>query len=218
MLGVGNVGEELAPYKESDTFLTRNAGFTWEEVHKDAHMWEFGDSGSVLVIVNDEEPTDHVQFSINEGLTWREFNFGIKIRVTSLTTVPADNSRKFLLIGYEPRGIDKSVVVYLDFSALTKKQCRQFFHRFLLSLIALPQGKLNKNDPSHDDFELWSPSENREEQCLFGAQVSDACKKTKPTDINLDLLLSTAKGCKLLRWRSGKTRRKHPEELYLQPC
>jgi len=28
------------------------------------------------------------------------------------------------------------------------------------------------DDPSHDDFELWSPSEDREEQCLFGAQVS----------------------------------------------
>ena len=39
ILGVGNVGESLAPYKDSDTFLTRNVSFTWEEVHKDAHMW-----------------------------------------------------------------------------------------------------------------------------------------------------------------------------------
>lgn len=123
MLAVGNVGETLAPYKESDTFLTRNAGFTWEEVHKDAHMWEFGDSGSILVIVNDEEPTDHVQFTTDEGLHWREYNFGIRLRVTSLTTVPADNSRRFMLIGYEPRASDRSVVVYLDFAALTKKQC-----------------------------------------------------------------------------------------------
>lgn len=123
MLAVGNVGEELAPYKESDTFLTRNAGFTWEEVHKDAHMWEFGDSGSILVIVNDEEPTDHVQFTTDEGLHWREYNFGIRMRVTSLTTVPADNSRKFLLMGYEPRSPDRSITVHLDFSSLTRKQC-----------------------------------------------------------------------------------------------
>jgi hypothetical protein len=154
MLAVGSVGEELAPYKDSDTFLTRNAGFTWEEVHKDAHMWEFGDSGSILVIVNDEEPTDHVQFTTDEGLHWREYNFGFKMRVTSLTTVPADNSRKFMLIGYKPRSPDTSVVVHLDFSSLTKKQC-----------------KLNLEDPNHDDFELWSPSEERQEQCLFGAQV-----------------------------------------------
>lgn len=123
MLAVGNVGESLAPYKESDTFLTRNAGFTWEEVHKDAHMWEFGDSGSIIVIVNDEEPTDHVQYTTDEGKTWREYNFGIRLRVLSLNTVPADNSRKFMLVGYEPREISRSVVVYLDFSSLTKKQC-----------------------------------------------------------------------------------------------
>lgn len=123
MLAVGNVGESLAPYKESDTFLTRNAGFTWEEVHKDAHMWEFGDSGSILVIVNDEEPTDHVQFTTDEGLTWREYNFGTRLRVVSLNTVPSDNSRKFLLIGYQPRDMSRSVAIYLDFSALTHRKC-----------------------------------------------------------------------------------------------
>lgn len=127
MLGVGNVGETLAPYTDSDTYLTRDAGFTWEEIHKDAHMWEFGDSGAVIVIVNDEEPTDHVQYSIDEGKTWREYNFGIRLRITSLYTVPADNSRKFLLVGYEPRDTDKSVAVHLDFSSLTHRQCEWLF-------------------------------------------------------------------------------------------
>ena len=28
------------------------------------------------------------------------------------------------------------------------------------------------DDPGHDDFELWSPSEERSERCLFGRQVS----------------------------------------------
>lgn len=32
-------------------------------------------------------------------------------------------------------------------------------------------GKLDLQDPSHDDFELWSPSEEREEQCLFGTRT-----------------------------------------------
>ena len=100
-MAVGNVGETLKPYKESDTFLSRDAGFTWEEVHKDAHMWEFGDSGSILVIVNDEGPTDHVLYSTDEGLTWLEYRFSDeKIRVMSLVTVPEDNSRSvnFLIL------------------------------------------------------------------------------------------------------------------------
>ena len=50
LMAVGNVGEYLEAYDQSDTFLSRDAGFTWEEVHKDAHLWEFGDSGSILIM------------------------------------------------------------------------------------------------------------------------------------------------------------------------
>lgn len=36
----------------------------------------------------------------------------------------------------------------------------------------LDTGVLDTEDPNHDDFELWSPSEGRSEACLFGRQVS----------------------------------------------
>jgi Sortilin, neurotensin receptor 3, len=48
-MAVGSVGKQLAPYMESDTFFSHDAGFTWEEVNKDAHLWKFSDSGSILV-------------------------------------------------------------------------------------------------------------------------------------------------------------------------
>ncbi|KAF9457576.1 Oligoxyloglucan reducing end-specific cellobiohydrolase [Collybia nuda] len=154
IMAVGNVGESLAPYTDSDTFLSRDGGFTWQEVHKDAHLWEFGDSGSVLVMANDEEPTDHVLFSTNEGLNWREYKFtNEKIRIRFIVTVPSDTSRRFILMGNHPR-TRASVAVHVDFSALTSKQC-----------------VLSVEDPGHDDFELWSPSEEREELCLFGRQT-----------------------------------------------
>jgi hypothetical protein len=124
IMAVGNIGETLAPYQESDTFLSRDAGFTWEEVHKDAHLWEFGDSGSILVMANDEEPTDHVLFSTNEGLDWREYKFtDEKIRVRTIVTVPADNSRRFILMGNPPSS-SSSVAVHIDFSALTHMPCK----------------------------------------------------------------------------------------------
>ena len=134
-MAVGNVGETLAPYKESDTFLSRDAGFTWEEVHKDAHLWEFGDSGSILVMANDEEPTDHVLFSTNEGLDWREYKFtNEKIRVKTIVTVPSDTSRRFILMGNHLSS-SSSVAVHIDFSSLTLTRCksriRDMSHRFL---------------------------------------------------------------------------------------
>ncbi len=123
-MAVGNVGDSLAPYTESDTFLSRDAGFTWEEVHKDAHLWEFGDSGSILIMANDEEATDHVLFSIDEGLKWREYRFSNeKMRVKAIVTVPEDTSRKFILLGYYPRAPQQSIAVHLDLSSLTRRLC-----------------------------------------------------------------------------------------------
>lgn len=46
----GYVGENLASYVESDMFLTRDAVFTWEEAHKDAHLWEFGTCDSSVPV------------------------------------------------------------------------------------------------------------------------------------------------------------------------
>jgi len=154
---VGSVGTELAPYTESDTFLTRDGGFTWEEVHKDAHLFEFGDSGSVLVMANDEGPTDHVIYSLDEGLTWQEYHFAAssdpKMRVKQIITVPKDTSRKFILFG-QIVGQAQATAIHLDFSAITSRQCI-----------------LDPDNPQRDDFELWSPSEEREERCLFGRQT-----------------------------------------------
>lgn len=124
MLAVGNVGEELAAYTESDIFLTRDGGFTWEEVHKDAHMWEFGDSGSIIVLVNDEQATDHVVYSLDEGLSWNEYVFEDTFRVRTIQTVPQDTSRRFMLVGERASEPMKSVLVHLDFSAITQQKCQ----------------------------------------------------------------------------------------------
>ena len=122
-MAVGNVGPHLAPYTDSDTFLSRDAGFTWQEVHKDAHLWEFGDSGSIVVMANDEEPTNHILYSTDEGLNWRVYEFSQdKIRVNTIVTVPSDTSRRFILFGAKSR-LGGAIAVHLDFSALTGRQC-----------------------------------------------------------------------------------------------
>lgn len=123
-MAVGSVSEYLAPYKDSDTFLTRDGGFTWEEVHKDAHLFEYGDSGSVIVMVNDEEATDHVLYTVNEGQSWREYKFADeKLRIRSIVTVTMETSRKFILLGHKANDRDASVAVHVDFSAITTRKC-----------------------------------------------------------------------------------------------
>jgi hypothetical protein len=123
MMAVGNVGATLAPYADSDTFLTRDGGFSWEEVHKDAHMWEFGDQGSILVLVNDEVPTDRVAYSLDEGKSWQDYVFGESIRARAIVTVPKDTSRKFILMGYAPGNQESTIAIHLDFSKVTNVKC-----------------------------------------------------------------------------------------------
>lgn len=173
MLAVGNVGEHLAEYTESDVFLTRDGGKVWEEVHKDAHMWEFGDSGSVIVLCNDEEATDHILYTTDEGLTWSEYSFDETLRINQILTTPTETSRKFMLTGKRPNDPDtKSVIVHLDFSRITQRKCKPLPTLSLLYALTIYSiGTLNIDDPQHDDMELWSPAESRDEECLFGRQV-----------------------------------------------
>lgn len=70
VLGVGSIGESLWEYKSSDTFLSTDAGLTWKMVSKGAHKYEFGDLGSILVLVDDEEVTDTIKYSLDLGKTW----------------------------------------------------------------------------------------------------------------------------------------------------
>ncbi|KAF8208428.1 hypothetical protein K438DRAFT_1712117 [Mycena galopus ATCC 62051] len=152
LIAVGNVGESLAPYDQGDTFLSRDAGLTWEEICKGPHIWQLGDSGGILVMASENTATNHILFSINEGLTWREHQFtDKKMRIQSIMTVPSATTRRFILIG-EISSSYGSTVSYLDFSHLASKQCI-----------------INTEDPGHDDFELWLPTNGHQQECLFGS-------------------------------------------------
>jgi hypothetical protein len=70
VMGVGSIGSYLKSYEECDTFLSTDAGLTWKMVRKDAHIYEFGDSGSIIVIANDEDGIDSVLYSTDEGKSW----------------------------------------------------------------------------------------------------------------------------------------------------
>lgn len=151
MLATGNVGRSLLPYAQCDTFLTRDGGFTWEEVHKDTHKWEYGDHGSIIVLVDDKHATDTLLYTLDQGLSWNSYRFGEKVRVSTLDTVPEDTKRKFVLMG-ESQG--RSTAIFLDFTRVLSRPC-----------------VFDTHDEQRNDFEKWSPSQQREEACLFGSQT-----------------------------------------------
>lgn len=150
MMGTGNVGEYLGDLDKSDTFMTADGGITWKPVKKGQYMWEFGDQGSIVVVVLDDKPTKVVHYSLDEGDSWLDYTFSDhEIRIQDLTTVPSDNSRNFLLWGKDD---GKLVTVNLDFSGLTDKPC-----------------VLDETNPNGGDYYLWQPKHpKQDDDCLFG--------------------------------------------------
>jgi hypothetical protein len=139
-------------------------------VQKDAHKYEFGDQGSVMVIVNDEEAVDHVSYSYDSGKNWlagvfcsvrlmvadescrQDLNLNVKIRARVLTTIPDSTSQKFLLIGTLHKSEQKGdkrphAAIFLDFASLRKKQC------------------------TSDQFERWYARTAKGKECLMGHKV-----------------------------------------------
>ncbi len=129
VMGVGSVGTYRKSYEECDTWLSVDAGKTWKMVSQDAHKYEFGDQGSILVMAPDEESTDHVKYSWDFGKTWQKLSLGVTTRVKFLTTVPDNTSQKFLLVGLQARQHgnnqhqERVVSIFLDFATQGKRQC-----------------------------------------------------------------------------------------------
>ncbi len=153
MMGVGNVGEYLGRKPEADTFITRDGGVKWYSVKKGNYMWEYGDQGSIIVIVEEEVATKSVFYTLNEGIDWIEYQFADQdFTVAAISTVPSDKSRNFILWGKESGSGSKIATVNLDFTGLADQPC-----------------SLDEGRPEDGDYYLWEPQHpSQKDNCLFG--------------------------------------------------
>lgn len=164
MMGVGNVGAYLTTYNEGDTFLTKDAGRTWKEVAKDAHLYEFGNRGGVILLANNEGAIDGVKYSLDHGNSFIDLRIsdglgaGAKLRVTNIITEPYGSASSFIVFGTLSGGPNHGEVasVQLDFSAVWSRAC-----------------KMDLKNDAESDFEKWSPTSGSSSAstCVFGEQV-----------------------------------------------
>lgn len=133
VIGVGSVGEFLQPYSQLNTFITRDAGVTWTEIRRGPSLYAFGDHGGLLVLIDDNTPTNKIQYSWNFGVTFKELVISDDpIRATQILTKTGGRGMKFVIYGVQiPQGIFggrvKPVVVHVDFSNLEQRKCNQSF-------------------------------------------------------------------------------------------
>jgi Sortilin, neurotensin receptor 3,/Sortilin, neurotensin receptor 3, C-terminal len=152
MMGVGNVGKYLEG--DGDTFITRDGGLEWHRVKKGRYLWEYGDQGSIIVVIQERGSTDTLSYSLDEGRTWTDYQFfDKKMKVWDLTTIPSDKSHSFLVWGRHG-DTDKLMSVNVDFDGLRGRKCK------------LEENASGKDD---GDYYHWSPSHPEQDtDCLFG--------------------------------------------------
>ncbi|KAH3664367.1 hypothetical protein WICMUC_005752 [Wickerhamomyces mucosus] len=190
LLAVGNVGDKLASFRDASTFITKDGGLTWREIKKGVYQWEFGDRGSIIVLVDDQSDTNSVLYSLNEGSTWNEYQFSDDVvRVEDIVTVPSDTSTRFLLVTRSKSGRgDESRTFTIDFNGIFSRQC-----------------VLDFTTPNRDDFEYWSPKQPfSSDLCLFGHEVQYLRKLSDRTDcyignLNLDDSVKVIRNCECTR-------------------
>lgn len=165
LFGVGNVGPSLGDIKEADTFMSTDAGVTWVNVKKGHWTWQYGDQGSIIVLVQratraSPAKTKVVSYSVDEGKTWKDHQFADSdVTVLDITTLKSGTSRNFLLWC---KSGDKMFSVNLDFTGLADKAC-----------------EFKKDSPSESDYYLWSPKHPlQDDDCLFGHVARYLRKKT----------------------------------------
>ncbi|UKK00004.2 sortilin [Theileria orientalis] len=155
ILGTGNVGDHLTFESSSvNTFLSRDGGLTWKEVHKGAFIYELGDHGGLLVMAQDQNKTREVVFSWNEGASWFDFSLSkSELSVNNIVIEPTSSSLEFLLYGNR-NGI--GVVFHLDFTTLNQPACKGIW-------------SINS---SSSDYETWTPKDMSGNECLLGKKVT----------------------------------------------
>lgn len=156
LIGVGNVGETLDSYEKASTYLSIDGGLTWKEVAKGVYQWEYGDQGTILVLVDAINETDKIIYSTDEGKSWQEFKFSEKkVRVLDLATIPTDTARKFVIFARNGESKDGFSAISIDFTHFFKRQCQ-----------------LDLDNPDKDDYEYWTPKHpESSEGCLFGHEA-----------------------------------------------
>ncbi|KAI9347226.1 hypothetical protein BDR26DRAFT_931474 [Obelidium mucronatum] len=171
MMGVGNVGPYLKRRNDGNTFLTRDAGLTWTEVAKDAHLYEFGDKGGIILLANDEVPIDEVKYSLNHGNTFISAKIsaalnGGKLRVSNIITEPYGAASTFVLFGTVFGGSSdkQTAAIKLDFTTVWPREC-----------------KFIKGDDVNSDYEVWSPTGQKsgDDSCMLGEQIQYYRRKSK---------------------------------------
>ena len=160
-MATGNVGHHLhSRQDEVNTYFSRDAGRSWEQIAEGSYIYEFGDHGALMIMANNREATNEILYSWNEGLNWTTFQFWEHhIEVENIITEPTGTSQIFIVYG---RRHDKGALMQLNFETMHERRC----------------AGVNAAGSDTSDYEQWVPADDlRDGACLMGRKVKYTRRK-----------------------------------------
>eukprot|EP01087_Luapelamoeba_hula_P015773 TRINITY_DN4754_c0_g1_i1.p1 TRINITY_DN4754_c0_g1~~TRINITY_DN4754_c0_g1_i1.p1 ORF type:complete len:833 (+),score=105.77 TRINITY_DN4754_c0_g1_i1:49-2499(+) len=131
---------------EVNTFMSYDAGMSWTEAAKGEHIYEINNFGGLILMAKTFEAAKDIRFSWNQGASFTACKAAnTPFEVVDIVSAPSATDLVFLVYGF--RGT-QTVIFQVDFSNYGARQC------------------------SDTDYENWSPSDVRGDQCLMGQRIT----------------------------------------------
>ncbi|KAF2976922.1 hypothetical protein EK904_014077, partial [Melospiza melodia maxima] len=139
----GSVGKNMA--RKTNVYISSSAGARWREALSGPHYYTWGDHGGILVAIAQGTETDQLKYSTNEGETWKVFTFSEKpVFVYGLLTEPGEKSTIFTIFGSYKENGHSWLILQINTTDVLGVPCTE------------------------NDYKLWSPSDERGNECLLG--------------------------------------------------
>uniref|UniRef100_A0A8C4YG54 Sortilin-related receptor n=1 Tax=Gopherus evgoodei TaxID=1825980 RepID=A0A8C4YG54_9SAUR len=143
IIATGSVGKNMA--SKTNVYVSSSAGARWREALSGPHYYTWGDHGGILVAITQGTETDQLKYSTNEGETWKMFTFSEKpVFVYGLLTEPGEKSTVFTIFGSYKENGHSWLILQINTTDVLGVPCTE------------------------NDYKLWSPSDERGNECLLG--------------------------------------------------
>ncbi|XP_032658219.1 sortilin-related receptor isoform X2 [Chelonoidis abingdonii] len=143
IIATGSVGKNMA--SKTNVYVSSSAGARWREALSGPHYYTWGDHGGILVAITQGTETDHLKYSTNEGETWKTFTFSEKpVFIYGLLTEPGEKSTVFTIFGSYKENGHSWLILQINTTDVLGVPCTE------------------------NDYKLWSPSDERGNECLLG--------------------------------------------------
>ena len=130
------------------TYLSRNGGLTWESIRSGNNIFAAANYGSIFLLLEKGQLTNHVAYSFNQGYSWINCQFNSNLtNPLHIYVIPQSDPQKFsqFLVTGTTSDNSNAFITFLDFNNIFMAFCLLFllfissfyFLFFFLSLLSL---------------------------------------------------------------------------------